>query len=241
MTRTRPPLASTRLIDRRDFMRAAGAAFAAALAPRQLHAIERADAVFATAYQEKDGQCGVGVLSEDRKLLFTSPLPDRGHDVSFDPVAGRSVVFARRPGTFAVVFDHAGKSQPLTITCQKTSGGMGGCAEDPGMAAYEDGSYPNAAVIQVPALQPGETFDHVLEFWGGLVWGAGTYELTLTADAGDAIAEDDEENNQTSAEKQQLAGVNKTPQPKGPGTIILKPKSGGGGGFPFELQFTFGQ
>ncbi len=85
----------------------------------------------------------------------------------------------------------------LTIVCQKTSGGMGGCAEDPGMAAYEDASYPNAAVIQVPALQPGETFDHVLEFWGGLVWGAGTYELTLTADAGDAIPEDDEENNQT--------------------------------------------
>jgi hypothetical protein len=135
--------------------------------------------------------------------------------------------------------DQATEPSVLTITCQKTSGGMGGCAEDPGMAAYEDGSYPNAAVIQVPALQPGETFDHVLEFWGGLAWGAGTYELTLTADAGDAIAEDDEGNNQTSAEKQQLAGVNKTPQPKGPGTIVLKPKSGGG--FPFELQFTLGQ
>ena len=52
-----------------------------------------------------------------------------------------------------------------------------------GMAAYEDGGYPNAAVIQVPALQPGETFDHVLAFWGSLVWGKGTYELTLTADA----------------------------------------------------------
>src|SRR5262249_28745508 len=52
----------------------------------------------------------------ERKVLFTSPLPDRGHDVTFDPVARRSVVFARRPGTFAVVFDHAGKSEPLTIT-----------------------------------------------------------------------------------------------------------------------------
>lgn len=128
----------------------------------------------------------------------------------------------------------------LTITCQKTSGGMGGCAEDPGMAAYEDAGYPNAAVIQVPALQPGETFDHVLPFWGGLVWGAGTYELTLTADAGEAIAEDDEDNNQSSAEKQQLAGVNKTPQPKGPGTITIAPNTGGGK-LPFTLQFSFGQ
>ena len=137
--------------------------------------------------------------------------------------------------------DTASEPSVLTVVCQKTSGGMGGCAESAGMAAYEDGSYPNAAVIQVPALEPGETFDHVLEFWGELVWGKGTYELTLTADAGEAVEEDDEDNNQTTAEKQQQAGVNKTPTPKGPGTIVIKPKNDGSGGFPFELQFTFGQ
>jgi hypothetical protein len=137
--------------------------------------------------------------------------------------------------------DAATEPSQLIIVCQKTSGGMGGCAEDPGMAAYEDAAYPNAAVINVPALEPGETFDHVLEFWSGLVWGAGTYELTLTADAGEVIAEDDEANNQATAEKQQLAGINKSPIPKGPGTIILKPKNTGGGGLPFELQFTFGE
>lgn len=136
--------------------------------------------------------------------------------------------------------DAASEPSVLTITCQKTSGGMGGCAEDPGMAAYEDGDYPNAAVIQVPALQPGETFDHALAFWDGLVWGAGTYELTLTADAAEAIAEDDEENNQATAEKQQLAGINKTPTPKGPGTITIAPNNGGGK-LPFTLQFSFGQ
>jgi hypothetical protein len=137
--------------------------------------------------------------------------------------------------------DAASEPSVLTITCQKTSGGMGGCAEDPGLAAYEDASYPNAAVINVPALEPGETFEHALPFWGGLVWSAGTYELTLTADAGEAIAEDDEANNQATAEKQQLAGVNKTPVQKGPGTIVIKPKNTGGGGFPFELQFTLAQ
>ena len=70
--------------------------------------------------------------------------------------------------------------------------------------------------------------------------GRRTYELTLTADAGDAIAEDDEENNQAGAEKQQLAGVNKTPVPKGPGTITIAPNNGGGN-LPFTLQFSFGQ
>jgi hypothetical protein len=105
------------LIDRREFMKAAGAAFATSLAPERLFAIERADAVFATCYQVKgEGPAGVAVLSEDRKLLYTTPLPDRGHDVSYDPVSLRSVVFARRPGTFAVVFDHTGATEPVTIT-----------------------------------------------------------------------------------------------------------------------------
>jgi hypothetical protein len=136
--------------------------------------------------------------------------------------------------------DEATEASVLTVVCQKTSGGMGGCAEDPGMAAYEDAGYPNAAVIQVPALQPGETFDHALAFWDDLVWGNGTYELTLTADAGDVIVEDDEDNNQATAEKQQLAGINKTPVAKGPGTLTIEPNTGGGK-LPFKLQFTFGQ
>src|SRR4051794_29216043 len=107
---------STRPIDRRDFMKAAGAALAATLTPQSLFAVEQAEAVFAAAYQIKDGPCGVAVLSEDSKLLFTAPLPDRGHDVTYDAVARRSVVFARRPGTFAVVFDHTGAVAPMTIT-----------------------------------------------------------------------------------------------------------------------------
>ena len=104
------------LIDRRDFMKAAGVAFAGSLSPRQLFAVEQTDAVFGTAFQLKDGSCGVAVLSEDSKILFSSPLPDRGHDVTYDPIARRSVIFARRPGTFAVVFDHTGAVEPLTIT-----------------------------------------------------------------------------------------------------------------------------
>jgi uncharacterized protein len=106
----------TPLIDRRDFMKAAGGSFATALAPRRLFAVEQTDAVFATAYQIKGQECGVAVLSEDRKVLFSAPLPDRGHDVTYDPIARRSVVFARRPGTFAVVFDHTGGAAPTTIT-----------------------------------------------------------------------------------------------------------------------------
>ncbi len=104
------------LLDRRRFLKAAGAGFAVSLSPPAQAAVEQADAVFATAYQRRDGAYGVGVLSEAGELLFSTELPDRGHDVTFDPRSRRSVVFARRPGTFAVVFDHGGGQLPLTLT-----------------------------------------------------------------------------------------------------------------------------
>lgn len=105
----------TPLVDRRHFLRAAGATFLATLAPRALAATLDTDAVFATAYLKRDGSFGAAVLSEEGRLLHTVALPDRGHDITFDPVTKRSVVFARQPGTFAVVFDHVGKIEPMTI------------------------------------------------------------------------------------------------------------------------------
>jgi hypothetical protein len=86
------------------------------LSPSAFSAALSTDAVFATAFQKRDGSYGAAILSEQGKLLHSVDLPERGHDITFDPASKRSVVFARQPGTFAVVFDHAGKSEPLTIT-----------------------------------------------------------------------------------------------------------------------------
>ncbi|HVY50501.1 MAG TPA: DUF1513 domain-containing protein [Devosia sp.] len=101
--------------ERRAFLKAAGAAFAATLLPRQAAALEAADLVFATATQESPGRFGARVLSERGELISAVDLPVRGHDVTWSAAAGRAVVFARRPGTFAVVFDPAGRAAPVTI------------------------------------------------------------------------------------------------------------------------------
>lgn len=134
--------------------------------------------------------------------------------------------------------DQASEPSQLIITCQKTSG-PGGCAESPAMAVYEDAAYPDAVVINVPGLEPGENYVYPLPFWPALIWPAGTYELTLTADGGDVVVEDDETNNAATAEKQQLAATGLAPIPMGPGALTITPQSGGG--FPFQLQFTIGQ
>ena len=100
---------------RRAFLKAAGAGFAASLLPQRAEALESAELLFATATQERPGQYGARILTETGKLIANVDLPVRGHDVTWSASAGRAVVFARRPGTFAVVFDPAGKAPPVTI------------------------------------------------------------------------------------------------------------------------------
>lgn len=92
-------------IDRRGFLRAAGAGFAATLAPRQAEALMKTDAVFAAAYMAEDESYGVALVAGDGREISRISLPDRGHDVTHDPGSTHAVAFARRPGTFALVFD----------------------------------------------------------------------------------------------------------------------------------------
>ena len=101
---------------RRTFLAAAGAGFAASLLPRQALALERSELVFASAVQTASGGYGAVLLGEAGELIARIALPDRGHDVTISTTAGRGVVFARQPGTFAVVFDPAGRDAPVTLS-----------------------------------------------------------------------------------------------------------------------------
>lgn len=101
---------------RRAFLKAAGAGFAAGLMPAQAIAMQSAELVFASAVRTAEGRYGAALLTERGDVVSTLVLPDRGHDITFSPQAGRAVVFARQPGTFAVVFDPTGTAAPLTLT-----------------------------------------------------------------------------------------------------------------------------
>ncbi|KFC62561.1 Hypothetical protein precursor [Devosia sp. LC5] len=101
---------------RRAFLKAAGAGFAASLMPRQVLALERNELVFASSVQTSSGGYGAVLLGERGDLIAQIALPDRGHDTTISPEAGRGVVFARQPGTFALVFDPSGREAPVTLT-----------------------------------------------------------------------------------------------------------------------------
>ena len=95
---------------RRAFIKAAGAGFAASLMPRQAAALANAELVVASSCQLPDRSYGAVIASERGEVIASLPLPSRGHDVTRCPVTGRMVVFARRPGTFALVFDAKGNT-----------------------------------------------------------------------------------------------------------------------------------
>ena len=101
---------------RRAFLKAAGAGFAASLLPRQVMALERNELVFASAVQTASGGYGAVLLGERGDLIASIDLPERGHDITISREAGRGVVFARQPGTFALVFDPQGREAPVTLT-----------------------------------------------------------------------------------------------------------------------------
>lgn len=168
------------LIDRRDFLRTAGAAFLSSLAPAAFADMLAADAVFATAYRRRDGAYGAAILSEAGKILQMVDLPDRGHDISFDPISGRSVVFARQPGTFFVAFDHAGRTPPVTV--QSTSGrhffGHGAFSPDGALLYATENDFENAAGM-VGVYDARDGFARLGEF---PTYGIGPHDLLLLGD-----------------------------------------------------------
>ncbi|QPC94949.1 DUF1513 domain-containing protein [Mesorhizobium sp. INR15] len=170
----------TNLIDRRDFLRAAGVGFMAAVAPSAWAQTLAADAVFATAFVKRDGSFGAAVLSEAGKVLHAISLPDRGHDVTFDPVSKRSVVFARQPGTFAVVFDHTGRDAPLTIASipGRHFFGHGVFSSDGALLYATENDFDNAAGV-VGVYDARAKFNRIGEF---PTYGMGSHELLLLGD-----------------------------------------------------------
>jgi CARDB protein len=117
--------------------------------------------------------------------------------------------------------DAASGPAVITIVCSKNGGG--GCAESPGLAAYANPAYPDAVTVNLPGLEPNESFDHALAFWDELDWDAGTYTLAVVVDTGNDVDEDNEFNNSASVMKTVLASAVGTPVPKGPDTLTQKP------------------
>jgi hypothetical protein len=165
---------------RRAFLKAAGAGFVASLIPQRAEALAEAELVFASSTMQASGSFGAALITETGKLIANIDLPDRGHDVTYSPLLGRAVVFARQPGTFAVVFDPAGRAAPITLT--STEGrhffGHGVFSPDGTLLYATENDFDNARGV-IGIFDVGAGYKRVGEFD---TFGTGPHEMLLMPD-----------------------------------------------------------
>ncbi len=168
------------LIDRRSFMKAAGITFAAALSPQSLMALDRADAVYASGFRAPDGSFGIATVSERGEIIDSIALPARAHGMAFCRSSGHVVAFARRPGTFAMVFLADRASEPIMIAAPEGRHFYGhGAFSADGRFLYasENDFDGNRGMIGLYDVQDG--FARIGEFDAQ---GIGTHDMTVSDD-----------------------------------------------------------
>lgn len=75
-----------------------------------------APALYASGARLADGSYAVLVIAGDGHILRQIPMSARGHDIAVHHAARRAVIFARRPGFFALAFDIDGRREPEVFT-----------------------------------------------------------------------------------------------------------------------------
>ena len=104
-------------LDRRKFLKAFGALFVGGLANPARAACLSGNTILATAFKNADLQYGLALFSACGKKLSEHPLPSRGHDVVFNGKGDLCVVFARRPGNFALAVKGAAGRDSILFHC----------------------------------------------------------------------------------------------------------------------------
>jgi hypothetical protein len=92
--------------DRRAMLGAAGGGLLAYFGLRLAEARGSAGPLYIACHADPEGRHFVAGFAPADGTRFDLPLPDRGHAMAFRRTRPELVVFARRPGRFAVVIDH---------------------------------------------------------------------------------------------------------------------------------------
>jgi hypothetical protein len=168
------------LTDRRTFLTMAGAVWAATLAPQSAFALSRTDAIYASAFMAPDGSYGVATLTEEGEIIERVPLPARAHGMTWSPVSNRAVAFARRPGSYAMIFAPDDSIAPIVVTSVEGRHFYGhGCFSADGRLLYatENDFTGNRGMIGIYDGTNG--FARIGEFPSH---GIGPHDMTLSVD-----------------------------------------------------------
>lgn len=136
--------------------------------------------VFASACESQQGGFGAACFSPDGFGASEIRLPGRGHSIAMRPGASEAILFARRPGTFAVVF-HPGDGRLI----QNLKSGQGrhfcghGAFEPEGHLVYAtENDYGNGRGA-IGVYNASENYRRIDEFPS---YGIGPHEIRLYPD-----------------------------------------------------------
>ncbi|MEP1442253.1 MAG: DUF1513 domain-containing protein, partial [Hyphomicrobiales bacterium] len=166
--------------DRRQFIAGSGALFMASLTPQAAEALHRTDMLFAATCKLSSGAFAAVLLDEHMNILRQIDLPDRGHDVAFNPTTGASIVFARRPGNFAIAFERASWVKPTTIIAPEGRHfyGHGVFSTDGKLLYATENDFENAEG-KIGIYDATDGFNRIGEFSS---FGVGPHDLLLAPD-----------------------------------------------------------
>jgi hypothetical protein len=166
-------------IDRRSLMLGAAAGLLSAGVPGRASA-ERREALYAAARRGDDGRYSAALFTADGRDIHAIGLPGRGHDITVSPVDHTCVVFARRPGNFAIAFTADKRRAPVAFTtpADRHFYGHGVFSRDGRLLYATENDFDGArGIIGVYDATAG--FRRIGEFSSG---GIGPHDLALIGD-----------------------------------------------------------
>ncbi len=149
---------------------------AAGLAPKPGWA-DADNPAFLSAGMRRDGSYVLCGLRDDGAMAFELPLPARGHAAAAHPFRPEAVVFARRPGTYAVVLDCSNGQRMAQIEAPKGRHfyGHGAFSHDGDLLLTTENDFKNArGVVGMWDVRRG--YERISEFWSG---GIGPHDIKL--------------------------------------------------------------
>lgn len=167
-------------LNRRDFLAGAGSLFLSSLSGISKARAQSGDSIFGSCIKRQDGTYGAVLLNERFELISEITLPNRGHDVVFSPLADKAIIFARRPGNFAVIIDLTKTAKPQIITApiNRHFYGHGTFSHD-GKLLYASENDFEEASGKVGIYDATSVFNRIGEFDS---YGMGPHETLLLSD-----------------------------------------------------------
>ena len=165
-------------IDRRSLLLGAAAS---ALAGLPASAGVPSRALYAAARKGADGRYSAAIFTEAGVDIRAVPLPGRGHDITVSATNRDCVVFARRPGNFAIAFSAADRRPPIAFTtpADRHFYGHGVFSRDGRLLYATENDFDGArGVIGIYDARAG--YRRIGEFSSG---GVGPHDLMLIGDS----------------------------------------------------------